>query len=58
LVKDADYNRTLMRTKYKIPLVVGLVSFARGVECGTEIPSVYTYLPYFKDWIRSVMETN
>lgn len=47
-----------MKTVYRIPVAVGLVSFAVGSECGTENPSVYTHLPYFKDWIKSVMKDN
>jgi secreted trypsin-like serine protease len=52
-VKDKDYERTLVRTFYEIPVVIGLISF--GVDCGWNLPSVNTRVPHYRDWIQSVM---
>jgi secreted trypsin-like serine protease len=52
-VRDSDYETSLMKTIFKIPVVIGLVSF--GSDCGWNIPSVNTRVPYYRDWIQSVM---
>lgn len=36
-----------------IATVVGIVSF--GVTCGTKLPSVYTRVAYYIDWIESIV---
>lgn len=39
-----------------IPTVVGIVSF--GISCGTVLPSVYTRVAYYLDWIESIVWPN
>jgi secreted trypsin-like serine protease len=53
---DDDYERTLVRTVYNIPAVVGLVSF--GIDCALKIPSVNTRVASYVDWIESEMSRN
>lgn len=36
--------------------VVGIVSF--GVLCGTHLPSIYTRVAYYLDWIESIVWPN
>lgn len=35
----------------KMATVVGIVSY--GISCGTELPSVYTRVAYYIDWIET-----
>lgn len=36
--------------------IVGIVSY--GVACGTELPSVYTRIAFYLDWIESIVWPN
>lgn len=36
-----------------IATVVGIVSF--GINCGTTLPSIYTRVAYYIDWIESIV---
>lgn len=35
----------------ELPKIVGIVSF--GISCGTELPSIYTRVSYYLEWIES-----
>lgn len=36
--------------------IVGVVSF--GISCGTELPSVYTRIAHYLDWIEPIVWPN
>lgn len=36
--------------------VIGVVSF--GISCGTSLPSIYTRVAYYMDWIESIVWPN
>ncbi|XP_070508858.1 serine protease snake-like [Chironomus tepperi] len=55
-VFPSDFNETLISRVYRVSTVLGIVSF--GVSCGLDVPSVYTKLVSYRDWMRSVVETN
>lgn len=40
----------------KIATVVGIVSF--GISCGTILPSIYTRVAYYVDWIEPYVWPN
>lgn len=52
-----DFNKTLLSDVYKVNGVLGLVSFGYK-ECGYDVPSVYTKVSYYRDWIRATVENN
>jgi len=51
-----DFNTTYLSKIYVSSTVLGIVSF--GIGCGHKVPSVYTKLYYFRDWMRDVIENN
>lgn len=55
-VFPSDFNTTYLSHFYLSSNVVGIVSF--GISCGLDIPSVYTKLAYYRDWISSVIQKN
>ncbi|CAO1432053.1 unnamed protein product [Diamesa tonsa] len=50
-----QYNNRLKigKTVYQIPTLVGIVSF--GVSCGKGLPSVFTNVTSYVDWMESVI---
>lgn len=38
--------------------IVGIVSFSASGSCGTQLPSIYTRVAYYVDWIESIVWPN
>lgn len=45
-----DSGGPVVHTQGTEPLLVGLV--VAGIGCGQGVPALYTYVPYFRDWIE------
>ncbi|KAM7364287.1 serine protease snk isoform 2-T2 [Cochliomyia hominivorax] len=52
---DSGGPLLMMESKYNtyVPYIVGLTSFGEG--CATNIPSVYTRISYYIDWIEDIV---
>ncbi|CAG9811007.1 unnamed protein product [Chironomus riparius] len=51
-----DFNKTFLSHYYFSSNVIGIVSF--GVDCSLNVPSVYTKLAYYRDWMKNVVQNN
>lgn len=47
---DGDSGGPVVHMQGTDPLLVGLV--VAGIGCGQGVPALYTYVPYFRDWIE------
>lgn len=48
---DSGGPLQLIRRETELPKIVGIVSF--GISCGTKLPSIYTRVAYYLEWIES-----
>lgn len=51
-----DFNKTFLSHYYFSSNVIGIVSF--GIDCALNVPSVYTKLAFYRDWMRNVIQNN
>ncbi|KAL7040837.1 hypothetical protein ACKWTF_000535 [Chironomus riparius] len=53
-IKEDDYGSDYISTTYETSTIIGIQSFS--TSCAFDIPSVYTRLESYTDWMRSVIE--
>ncbi|XP_070500663.1 serine protease Hayan-like [Chironomus tepperi] len=53
-INDENYESEYILTTYETSTLIGIQSFS--TSCALDIPSVYTRLDFYRDWIRSVIE--
>jgi secreted trypsin-like serine protease len=53
-IKDDDFESNYLSTSYETSTLIGIQSFS--TSCALDIPSVYTRIEAYRDWMRSVIE--